>query len=199
MLFNVNTQILKYQYIYNIGVLKVNIELMWRGFRDPIHFSRRHPMTGASLGSSRSKPFSPRPLDTWDTRKTVKRAHAIRRHCWIGVLSFEVLIIYHGKINVALTFLCDFLFLKYTDFEVPIHIQYRCIKGKHRINVTRFQRPNLLLQRAPNDWCVAWQLYVQGKIIVALTYLFYFLFLNMHILKLHLYIVGIDYLINSTL
>ena len=27
-----------------------------------------------------------------------------------------------------------------------------------------------------------------------MTYLFYFLFLNMHNLKLHLYIVGIDYL-----
>jgi hypothetical protein len=31
MLFNVNTLILKYKYIYNIGVLKVNIKLMWRG------------------------------------------------------------------------------------------------------------------------------------------------------------------------
>jgi hypothetical protein len=65
-------------------------------------------------------------------RATAQRAHAIRWHCWIGVLRLEVLIIY------------------------------------------------------------------QGKIIVALTYLFYFLFLNMHILKLHLYIVGIDYLNNVT-
>jgi hypothetical protein len=73
-----------------------------------------------------------RPLDTWDPRATAHRAHAIRWHCWIGVLSLEVLIIY------------------------------------------------------------------QGKIIVALTYLFYFSFLNMHIVKLHLYIVGIDYLINFT-
>jgi hypothetical protein len=69
MLFNVNTLILRYQYIYNIGVLTVNIELMWRGFRDPIHFSRRHPMTGASLGSYMSKPFSPITISSHNTER----------------------------------------------------------------------------------------------------------------------------------
>jgi hypothetical protein len=69
MLLNVNTQILKYQYIYNIGVLKVNIELMWRGFRDPIHFSKGHPMTGASLGSYMSKSFSPITISSHNTER----------------------------------------------------------------------------------------------------------------------------------
>ena len=34
---------------------------------------------------------------------------------------------------------------------------------------------------------------VASRSLLALTYLFYFLLLNMHILKLYLYIVGIDY------
>jgi hypothetical protein len=112
---------------------------MWRGFRDPIHFSRRHPMTGASLGSSISKPFSPISISSHNTERnhahtkkqltkyqllelwkcgagwqkvvSAQRAHAIRWHCWIGVLSLEVLVIYQGKIIVALTYLFYFLFL----------------------------------------------------------------------------------------
>ena len=39
---------------------------MWRGFRDPIHFSRWH---SASLGSSMSKPFSPITISSHNTER----------------------------------------------------------------------------------------------------------------------------------
>jgi len=44
----------------------------WNGFRDPIYFSRWHPMTGASLGSYMSKPFTPITISSYNTERDHK-------------------------------------------------------------------------------------------------------------------------------
>ena len=59
-------------------------------------------------------------------RVTAQGVQSIRRHCWIVVLGFEVLIIDQVKTTVALTYLFYFLFFKYAYFKTTyIYSWYR--------------------------------------------------------------------------